>query len=104
MGWYWTILLLHYERLIKESIMQLQTPIQPAETSKPAVEAICNHVQVRFSAGDNYAFAHISLFDEDGKVVSYEQVNFTEEELADWGTDDTYVLNLALTKLGYIPA
>ena len=84
--------------------MQLKTPIQPAETSKPAVEAICNLVQIRFGQQDQYAFAHITLLDENGITVSNAQVNFTEKELADWGTDDTYVLNLALIKLGYIPA
>lgn len=84
--------------------MQLKTPIQPVETNKPAVEAVCNHVQIGFDAGDQYAFAQILLLDENGTIVSSNQVNFTEEELANWGTDDTYVLNLALTKLGYIPA
>jgi hypothetical protein len=80
--------------------MQLQTPIQPIETSKPAVEAVCQFVIVQFGEGEQYANARIMLNDEDGKTVSSHQVNFTEEELAGWGTDDLFVLNLALDKLG----
>lgn len=29
------------------------------------------------------------------------QVNLTQEEYAAWGSDDTYIENLVLTKLGY---
>lgn len=80
--------------------MNLQTPIQPVETSKPAVEAICQYVVVQFGQGDQYAHCRILLNDENGSTVASHQVNFTEEELAGWGTDDTSVINLALDKLG----
>ncbi len=84
--------------------MQLQTPIEPVATSKPAVTAVCNYVHIQFGSGDEYANACIILLDQEGSQVSIEQVKFTENELADWGTDDTFIINLALTKLGYIPA
>lgn len=80
--------------------MNLQTPIQPVPSSKPAVEAICQFVVVQFGEGDQYAYARLLLNDEDGSTVATHQVNFTEEELAGWGADDTYVINLALDKLG----
>lgn len=80
--------------------MNLETPIQPVETSKPATLAICQFVIINFGEGDQYAHCRILLNDEDGGTVASQQVNFTEEELADWGTDDTFVINLALDKLG----
>lgn len=80
--------------------MNLQTPIQPVPSSKPAVEAICQFVVVQFGEGEQYAYSRILLNDEDGTTVATHEVKFTEEELAGWGTDDTFVLDLALTKLG----
>lgn len=80
--------------------MNLQTPIQPVATSKPAVEALCQYVLVQFGEGDQYANCRILLNDEDGSTVVSHQVYFTEEELSGWGTDDTFVINLALDKLG----
>ncbi len=80
--------------------MNLQTPIQPVETSKPATVALCQFVIVNFGEGDQYAHCRILLNDEDGSTVASHQVNFTAEELAGWGTDDTFVINLALDKLG----
>lgn len=84
--------------------MHLETPIQPTPTNKPAIEAKLKFVTTLFQPGLNYAFAHVELFDEDGATVAQHQVQFTEAELADWGTDDTFVLNLALQKLGLTQA
>lgn len=84
--------------------MTLQTPIQPASTTKPATEAKMRGVIVTFGPNESYAYAHIELFDEDGETVAQQQVQFTEGELADWGTDDTFVLTLALQKLGLTQA
>lgn len=43
--------------------------------------------------------------DADGKIVSWnflisEQLTLTKEELADWGTDDSYIINLIAQKKG----
>ena len=84
--------------------MNLQTPITPVPSSKPAVEAICQYVLVQFGEGEQYAYARILLNDKDGSTVASHQVNVTEEELANWGTDDTFVLTLALQKLGLTEA
>jgi hypothetical protein len=84
--------------------MALITPIVPVETTAPAVKAQQVYVNVRFGEGDQYANGMVNFFDADGNIVQSSSVSYTEEELADWGTDDTYVLNLALTKLGYIAA
>lgn len=80
--------------------MNLETPIQPVTTSKPATIAVCQFVIVQFGEGDQYANCRILLNDEDGTIVASHQVNFTAEELAGWGADDAFVINLALTKLG----
>lgn len=78
----------------------LTQPIDPIPTSKPATVAICQYVVVQFGQGDQYANCRILLNDEDGSTVASHEVKFTEQELAGWSTDDTYVINLALTKLG----
>lgn len=83
--------------------MAVITPIVPAETSAPAVEAQMVFVNVMFGEGDQYAIGAINLFDENNNIVESPTVNYTEEELADWGTDDEYVLTLGLQKLGYQP-
>jgi hypothetical protein len=83
--------------------MALVTPIEPAETTAPAVEAQMVFVNTTFGEGEQYANGLINLFDENGNLVQSSTVNYTEEELADWGTDDEYVLTLGLQKLGYQP-
>jgi hypothetical protein len=79
--------------------MALQEPIAPQEVVKPAVELRIDTVIFRFGPGDQYAFASCSLIDEDGKTVEGKTVEFTEEELAGWGSDDTELLLLVKTKL-----
>ena len=83
--------------------MAVITPIVPAETSAPAVEAQMVFVNTSFGEGEQYATGLINLFDTDGNLVQSSTVDYTEEELADWGTDDEYVLTLGLQKLGYQP-
>jgi hypothetical protein len=83
--------------------MALITPIVPAETTAPAVEAQQVYVNVSFGEGEQYANGLVNLFDENGNIVQSAVVTYTEEELADWGTDDEYVLTLSLQKLGYQP-
>jgi hypothetical protein len=80
--------------------MALQEPIAPQEVAKPAVELRIDTVIFRFGTGDQYAFASSSLLDEDGKIVEAPTVQFTEEELAGWGSDDTELLVLVKAKLG----
>ena len=83
--------------------MALITPIVPAETTAPAVEAQQVYVNVSFGEGEQYANGLVNLFDENGNIVQSAVVTYTEAELADWGTDDDYVLTLSLQKLGYQP-
>ena len=80
--------------------MALQKPITPQEVVKPAVELRIDTVIFRFGPGDQYAFASCSLVDEDGKTVEGKTVQFTEEELAGWGSDDAELLVLVKAKLG----
>lgn len=84
--------------------MTLQTPIQPTNATKPAVEAVMRFVTITFKPEEQYAYCHLELYDEDNVPVAQHQVQFTEAELADWGTDDTFVLTLALQKLGLTQA
>lgn len=80
------------------------TPITPAITNKPAVTANLKFVTITFLPNEHYGYAHLELIDEDGMAVAQQQVQFTEAELADWGTNDTFVLTLALQKLGLTQA
>lgn len=81
----------------------LVTPIVPAETSLPAVKAEMSFVNVTFGLGGQYAIGCINLYDINDVLLQSSTVDYTEEELADWGTDDEYVLTLGLQKLGYQP-
>ena len=79
---------------------KLKKNITPRNIGKPARRAVCQNVTINFLNGSEYASARIHLVDEDNRVVAAHDVNFTEAELEAWGTDDDFVLNLALTKLG----
>ena len=78
----------------------LATAITPTPTAKPAVKAICQYVIISFAEGIDYATARINFADEDGRINVAHDVQFTAEELANWGHDDSVVLSLALAKLG----
>jgi hypothetical protein len=78
----------------------LTTNIKPTATAKPAVKAICQYVILSFAEGLDYATARINFADEDGRINVAHDVQFTAEELANWGQDDRIVLSLALAKLG----
>lgn len=77
----------------------IQKPIQSFTVIKPAVTARMANVTVNFNP-QNYASGMLMLFDEDGKMVTTYNVNFTLEEMNLWGEDDNYVLDLALQKVG----
>jgi hypothetical protein len=79
---------------------KLNKNITPRTIGKPATRAVCQYVNVQFLNNAEYATARINLLDVDGRVVASHDVAFTEAELSAWGTDDTFVLNLALSKLG----
>jgi hypothetical protein len=79
---------------------KLNKNITPRTIGKPARRAVCQNVTINFLNGAEYASARINLLDEDNRVVASHDVAFTEVELDGWGSDDNFVLNLALTKLG----
>jgi len=81
----------------------LTTPIAPLSHGKPSVEVSCQYVIVQFGEGDQYATARINFLDEDKTVNAAYDVAFTAEELESWGTDDTFVIDSALVKLGVTP-
>jgi hypothetical protein len=59
----------------------------------------CQYVIVNFTKDDNYATARINFLDEDGRIVKAYDVSFSEAELAEWGTDDSFVIHAAKAKL-----
>ena len=79
---------------------ELFIPITPVNTVKPAVKVACQYLVVTFGEGDTYATARINFIDEDGNINLAYDINFSAEELQEWGTDDTYIINAALDKLG----
>lgn len=79
---------------------ELKATITPRTIGKPARRAVCQNVTINFLNGAEYASARINLLDEDDRVVASHDVSFTESELEKWGSDDSFVLNLALSKLG----
>lgn len=80
--------------------MALEEEISSQPVVKPAVKLRVDTVIFRFQEDEGYAFASVSLLDEDGTNVENKAVPMTEEELAGWGSDDTFVLELVKSKLG----
>lgn len=76
----------------------MQKTIQNQIERKPITNVRLENVIIRFNS-DRYATATVLLLDEDGMVVDIKIVDFTLEEMNQWGVDDNYVLDLALQKL-----
>ena len=76
----------------------LSQAITPTLTSKPAVLAQIQYVIIHFLEGEQYAEARVNFVDEDGRINIAHDVNFTADELADWGNDDQVLLAKALAK------
>jgi hypothetical protein len=79
---------------------QIQQPIQPTNIVKPAIKAQLKSVDVRFGPGEEYATISILLLNEDDRHVITRMVQMTVEESEQWGTDDSYLLQFAIDKLG----
>lgn len=78
---------------------EISINIQPPLVSKPVVTAAVQYVNVKFVPSE-WATIRVIFLDEDGKIVIAHDVTMTLEESQLWLGDDTYVLNLALQKLG----
>lgn len=79
--------------------LNLHQPIEPTQTAKPAVNAAVQYVIVNFRP-EEWATIRLLLLDEDGNANAAHDVVMTEQESALWEGDDTYVITLALQKLG----
>jgi hypothetical protein len=79
--------------------LQLHTTIAPQQAYKPIVRAAVQHLLVTFNA-DEWGTARILFLDEDNNALRAEDVVITLAESTNWKKDDTYILNLALNKLG----
>ena len=78
--------------------MPIQQPMNQFTVLKPAVTLRLDQVDILFR--EEYAYAYISLLDEDGAVVSRQTIAMQENELSGWGADDTFVLEVVKNKLG----
>lgn len=79
--------------------LQLHQPIETTVVVKPAINAAVQYMIVNFGT-EEWGTARILLLDEDGNAIAAEDVNVTLAESEAWEGDDTYILNLALQKLG----
>lgn len=77
--------------------------IAPTVLAKPATKAAVQYVLVQFQAAE-WATIRVNLLDEDDRALQAYDVPMTLQESKAWKGDDTYVLNLALSKLGLIVA
>lgn len=78
---------------------ELSLTIAPTVVAKPVIKASVQYVLVQFQPTE-WATIRVNLIDEDGRIMQAHDVPMTQEESQAWTGDDTYVLNLALTKLG----
>lgn len=74
--------------------------IVPFVVNKPAVKATVDSVIVQFKRPEEWGTVRVIFFDENDTLVQAYNVAITYEESQAWTGDDTYVLNLALQKLG----
>ena len=47
---------------------------------------------------------YYKLCDKDGKMVAEGNLSLTEEQFANWGTDNSYVSDIVITELGLTKA
>lgn len=73
--------------------------IKPTTVAKPVIKATVQYVLVQFQPTE-WATIRVNLLDEDGRIMQAHDVPMTVEESQSWTGDDTYVLNIALQKLG----
>ena len=74
--------------------------IVPLVVNKPAVKAIVDSITVQFVRPEEWGIVRVIFFDENDTPVQAYNVAMSYEESQAWTGDDTYVLDLALTKLG----
>lgn len=71
---------------------------QIGETAKIAKYIEVNPIEYHLSNGS--ANCRITFGDEGNMNVDNININFTAEEMAAWGEDDSYIENLILSKIG----
>lgn len=80
--------------------MALTANIEPTVIYQPAVTLRIDNTMLTFGSGEGYARCTATLFDVDGFPLKLESVGLTEEELANWGDDDSVLISIVLAKLG----
>jgi hypothetical protein len=79
----------------------MQTNIEPVSVfPHTATKLVIAAVQVRQLGEGGQAFAAWQLFTADDKQVQSGGVEINGSEYTAWGEDDTYILNLVVSKLG----
>jgi hypothetical protein len=53
---------------------------------------------------DEKCTIEVQSFDSDNRIVNFDLITLTSEEYADWGTDDSYIVNLVSSKLNFTKA
>lgn len=77
----------------------MQTNIQPTVFYKPAVKAKLDYVTVEVTE-ENWGRIRVLFLDDENRAIAAQDVPMTLEESESWAGDDSYVLMLALQKLG----
>lgn len=88
--------------------MALEQIIEPNQVITTTVKILIESVVFRFQHHEGpepvtdpgiYAFANISFYDQHNNNKDSKIVMFTKDELADWGADDSFIVDLVKTKL-----
>lgn len=75
--------------------------IQPITLGLPAETA--NRLMVRpsiLSTRDTYCTTYYEVSTEEGKVLTAGECPITEEQYANWGSDNTYIEDIVISYLG----
>lgn len=91
--------------------MSLEQTITPQDVTKTIAKIVVDNVVFRFQqppidlpsdveTSDIYAFANVSLYDNSNATIDAQIVFLTKDELDNWSSDDSVVLEIVKTKLG----
>lgn len=82
-------------------MMKAVQPIQPYD--QITVKVIYGFdVEVNTVVLNTSARLSVRLYDQNNTIVNVQTMELTGEDYSNWGTDDNYIINYVVQKLGFV--
>ena len=82
-------------------MMKAVQPIQPYD--QVTVKVIYGFdVEVNTVILNTSARLSVRLYDQNNTIVNVQTLELTGEDYSNWGTDDNYIINYVVQKLGFV--